>query len=52
MTPEEKLQLIEKAVAWLSAHNRRDFTDFDGLGGSTFHKNRMIAAFRRAMMED
>ena len=49
---KEELQLIDKAVAWLSSHNRRDFTDFDGLGGAVFHKNRMLNAFRRAMMED
>lgn len=48
----QKLQLIGKAIAWLSEHNRRDFTDFDGLGGAVFHKNRMLNAFRRAMMED
>lgn len=52
MTQEEKMQLIDKAVAWLSEHNRRDFTDFDGLGGAVFHKNRMLNAFKRAMMED
>ena len=48
----QKLQLIGKAIAWLSEHNKRDFTDFDGLGGAVFHTNRMLNAFRRAMMKD